>query len=337
MECRLLLRRFLCPTAKLQPHATRLSYKHVFIHHQRCSKSCKKLINPAILGKDTCTNCLHQASTVQHDAKRRLIGLSLMAASAFMFSVMSLNVHVRIVCVGSQCAGRLICCVSFQILGRSLGAMQIGIYRFLVQGVICSCVMWYKGVSWRPATRKIGWLLFLRGFLGTAAMLGYFYALTHMIMSDATVIVFTNPIFTSIFGAVVRCCPSSRCFRFPTLDGPQHGCAAHQILKEGWTWIDFLATCVCFTGVIFVAQPSAIFGGGPTSSSPSTSVVPVLVALSSAVVSSSGFVVIRVLGGLVDANVVVFWYGLVGVAMSVLAALAMETFVWPLPSTEIGS
>jgi drug/metabolite transporter (DMT)-like permease len=92
----------------------------------------------------------------------------------------------------------------FQVLGRHLGAMQIGVFRFLVQGVICSCVMRYKGISWKPATTKIGWLLFLRGFLGSAAMLGYFYALTRMVLSDATVIVFTNPIFTSIFGAVVR-------------------------------------------------------------------------------------------------------------------------------------
>jgi hypothetical protein len=35
-----------------------------------------------------------QVSKAQSDAKRRLIGLSLMAASAFMFSVMSLSVHV---------------------------------------------------------------------------------------------------------------------------------------------------------------------------------------------------------------------------------------------------
>jgi hypothetical protein len=109
------------------------------------------------------------------------------------------------------------------------------------------------------------------------------------------------------------------------------------VLKEGWTWIDFLATCVCFAGVVCVAQPAAIFGhsDGPVAATGST-VVPAVVALASAIVSSSGFVVIRVLGGLVDANVVVFWYGLVGVLMSMLATVAMETFVWSLTASQYG-
>jgi hypothetical protein len=54
--------------------------------HSFVSKNPKSCGTPLLL--------FVQVSKSQSDAKRRLIGLSLMAASAFMFSVMSLSVHV---------------------------------------------------------------------------------------------------------------------------------------------------------------------------------------------------------------------------------------------------
>lgn len=85
-----------------------------------------------------------------------------------------------------------------------MGPMEIGMFRFAVQGVICCGVM-IKGKIpvWPPGTR-VRVLLLARSFVGTCGMLCYFYALANMSLSDATIIVFTNPIITTILGAVVR-------------------------------------------------------------------------------------------------------------------------------------
>jgi drug/metabolite transporter (DMT)-like permease len=98
--------------------------------------------------------------------------------------------------------------VSAQMLGDPkwgvLGPMQIGAFRFFLQAFFCTCIIVKSRVPWRPNSRKVAALLVIRGVFGTAGMLCFFYALTHMTISNATVLVFTNPIFTTVLGAVVR-------------------------------------------------------------------------------------------------------------------------------------
>ena len=91
--------------------------------------------------------------------------------------------------------------------------MQIGFYRFLFQTIFCCVVMAFNRAPrhvWLPQGNKVRFVILLRGLFGTSGMLCFFYALTHMTISDATVLVFTNPVITSILGAVVRACFTSK-------------------------------------------------------------------------------------------------------------------------------
>ncbi len=79
-----------------------------------------------------------------------------------------------------------------QVLGDRFGPMQLGLYRFLMQSVFSSVVMWRGRLLFCPPAPRTRALLFARGFLGTGGMLCYFFALTHMSLADATVLVFTS-------------------------------------------------------------------------------------------------------------------------------------------------
>ena len=59
-------------------------------------------------------------------------------------------------------------------------------------------------------------LLLLRGFLGTTSLMSQFYALRHMPLADASVIIFSVPVFVAIFARIfLKVCffPLSYCRR----------------------------------------------------------------------------------------------------------------------------
>ncbi|MEQ2175932.1 hypothetical protein GOODEAATRI_022772, partial [Goodea atripinnis] len=83
-----------------------------------------------------------------------------------------------------------------------------------------------------PRDKRI--YLVLRGFLGSNAMILLYYAVQQMPLADATVIMFSNPVFTSILAWI--------------------------FLKEKCTIWDCLFTVFTFTGVILIARPPFLFG-----------------------------------------------------------------------------
>jgi drug/metabolite transporter (DMT)-like permease len=154
----------------------------------------------------------------------------------------------------------------------------------------------------------VRWLLLSRALFGSTGMLAYFFTLSKMRLADATVVVFTNPIFTAV--------------------------GARLLLKEAWTPFDSGAAVLCFIGVVFVAQPSFLFpntGSGdtsPSASSASLRLVCVIVGVVGAILSSLSYLSIRAIGKRSDPNVVVFWFAVGGIVISTVPALAMgQTFV----------
>lgn len=61
-----------------------------------------------------------------------------------------------------------------------------------------------------------------------------FWAFTHLPLADASTIIFTNPVVTAIL--------------------------ARLILKESFTRLEGLSACLCLFGVVFISQPTFIFG-----------------------------------------------------------------------------
>lgn len=188
-----------------------------------------------------------------------------MAGAAFFFSLMSLLVKSA---------------------GRRLPAQEM----VLARAVIGTALSWYwlraRGVS--PWGNRKG-LLLARGVLGFGALSAFFFALTRLPLADATVIQYTNPVFTAVLAAV--------------------------FLSERIARRDVGLVLLSLAGVVLMTRPGFLFGGLEQRLDP----VAVGIALAGAVLSGGAYVTVRELGRTEDPVVIVFWFALVATAGSVPA------------------
>ncbi|TNF37610.1 MAG: DMT family transporter [Deltaproteobacteria bacterium] len=142
-------------------------------------------------------------------------------------------------------------------------------------------------------------LLLVRGLLGFAALSFYFYAISELPLADATVLQYTNPVWTAFLAGL--------------------------LLRERVTPRVVGASVVALVGVALVARPAFLFGadGG------SLPLVPVLAGLAGALSSAGAYVAVRSLRTTDHALVVVLYFPLVATPASVPAMI--PDAVWPLP------
>lgn len=125
-----------------------------------------------------------------------------------------------------------------------------------------------------------GWLL-MRGLVGFVALSCVFYALTRLPLADATVIQYTNPVFTAVLAAL--------------------------FLGEGMGRGEVAGTVVSLAGVALIARPTFLFGAAPGA----LDLLAVGVALAGAVLSGVAYVIIRKLRTTEHPLVIVFYFPLV--------------------------
>jgi len=195
------------------------------------------------------------------------------AAAAFFFSVMTLLVKVA---------------------GASLPTMQIVLVRSAFVAVLAGGTAFARGRDLRGNERG---LLLVRGIVGFGALSSSYYGLVHLPLAEATVIHYTNPVFTTLIAAV--------------------------LLSERVRSRDLLPTVAGLAGVVLVARPGVLFGEASSSLPP----VPVLAALSGAVLSAAAYVTVRRLRREAT-TVVVFWFA----AVSFLGSLPFVAPIWVPPS-----
>lgn len=110
--------------------------------------------------------------------------------------------------------------------------MALAAYRYV--GVLLPAIpiLLYTNEPLFPKGKRV--VLLLRSFTGTAALMMSFYAFRHMALADASVIVFSMPVFTAIF--------------------------ARLFLKETcglWNVVSVLLTLI---GVVMITRPPLVFG-----------------------------------------------------------------------------
>ncbi len=195
-----------------------------------------------------------------------------MLASAFFFSLMSMLV---------------------KLAGRGLPSQEIVLARALVSLVLSYALVKRAGVS--PWGRRRG-ILVLRGLLGFAALSCFYYALTTLPIAEATVLHYTNPLWTALLAAV--------------------------FLRERLTRWVLGPILVSFLGVILVTRPAVLFGASTTLLDPlGTGAV-----LVGAVLSAGAYVAVREASRTEHPLVIVFYFPLI----TVPATLPFITnFVWP--------
>jgi drug/metabolite transporter (DMT)-like permease len=189
-------------------------------------------------------------------------GIRYMAAAAFFFSVMSLLVKAT---------------------GQRLPVQEVVLARSSVGAAICWYSLRRRGI---PLWGEQKGLLLTRGILGYAALSCFFYALVHLPLAEATVIQYTNPVFTALLAAA--------------------------FLSEHIRPRDIVLALVSLSGVALMARPAFLFGGLEERLDP----VAVGVAVLGAVLSAAAYVTVRRLSRTEDPVVIVFYFALIATAGS---------------------
>lgn len=143
------------------------------------------------------------------------------------------------------------------------------------------------------------WLLGLRGLVGFAALLCTFHAIALLPLADASVILLTQPIWTAV--------------------------AATFFLREHAGAKVWLGSALALGGVLLVAKPQALFGGGAEH----LDVLGVVLALVAALLSAGAYVAVRALRRSDHPVIVVLWFALVATPAS--APLVIAEPVVPAP------
>lgn len=118
------------------------------------------------------------AATPEPGGTPRLTGLQCMALSALFFSLMSLSVKVA---------------------GRRIPTMELVFARAVVVSALAGLDLWRRRV---PVRGRGAGMLLLRGIVGFSALACFYYSVVHLPLAEATVIHFTNPVFTALIAAL---------------------------------------------------------------------------------------------------------------------------------------
>lgn len=186
------------------------------------------------------------------------IGLRYVAGAAFFFSVMALLVRM---------AGQ-----------AGMPTMTVVFARSVVVLLLAAVFLRRAGLSPFGVDRK---LLFLRGVVGFISLSCFYYALIHLPLADATVLQYTNPVWTTLLAALLLSEPIGR--------------------------REVALSLASLGGVVLMARPTMIFGG----TAPALPPIPVMVGVVGAFFSALSYISVRKLGRSDAPLVVVFWFALI--------------------------
>jgi drug/metabolite transporter (DMT)-like permease len=203
-----------------------------------------------------------------------------MALGAFWFAVMSVLVKLS---------------------GQRLPSMEVVFVRAVFTLGLSVWLVRRAGV--RPALGRRHRPLLLRGLFGSVALSCFYYSLVHLPLAEATVVQFTNPVFTALLAA--------------------------WLLGERFHWAEAACAAASLAGVVLVAQPAALFGRGPAIPTGAAAV-----ALLGALCSAVAYVMVRRVGTSESPLVVVLYLPLVTVPLSLPFAVAQWS--WPTPAEWLG-
>ncbi len=143
-----------------------------------------------------------------------------------------------------------------------------------------------------PALGNRRGTLFLRGLLGFAGLSCFYYAVVHLPLAEATVLQYMNPLWAALFAALV--------------------------LAERMARREVLLVLTAMAGVVMIARPGFLFGGGASALDP----LAVAAGLLGAALSGAAYVTVRRLARTEHPLVIVFYFPLVTVPAALPGALS---------------
>lgn len=200
--------------------------------------------------------------------------------------------------------------VFFSIIALLVKTIQ-GVHAIEISAIRCffqmlftmPLLIYHKTGFLGPRDKRI--YLVLRGFIGSNAMILLFYAVQQMPLADATVIMFSNPVFTSLLAWI--------------------------FLKERCTIWDCVFTVFTLTGVVLIARPPFIFGENPRGieGNYTNHIKGTIAAFAGAVGAAFTFVVLRKIGKSVHYYLSVWYYAVIGFIECIITVSVLGE--WKLP------
>ena len=203
-------------------------------------------------------------------------------------------------------AGFFMACSSlFVRLGTSLPYYEFLIARSVGILALCPPLLIYNNESVTPTFSKDFCYGITRAILGCSAMAAYYFSFGYIPLVDATTILFTNPVWTTIL--------------------------AYVILHEDWGRFDFAALVFTLAGTILITRPTFLFSRsetvGYTSSLSLTAFATVLV-FGASFMESLSYICVRKLEK-PRVFVVVFYYGVIGLFIGIGVGICENGLKYP--------
>lgn len=218
-----------------------------------------------------------EANTTPHHSLR---GILLITAGSFCFSCMFLFV---------------------KLMQGTANSFTLVFYRAWVEIPIALYLIWREGeIPLGRDTDIRPWLL-VRGGIGAAAVLCFFYAIQNLPLPDAVTLQFTTPPFAAAF-AVLFC-------------------------GEAWLRLDMIGAVVCLLGVMLIAHPSWLFGNDNDSmalADNNTDLLAITVALLGAALAGLAYMSVRKIGHRASANVMVLYYGAFSIPLVLIGSRSLQ-------------
>lgn len=173
-----------------------------------------------------------------------------------------------------------------KLAGQRLSSLEIVFVRSVIT-LVLSWALLYRAKT--PIWGQNRLFLTLRGIFGFIALSSFFYSVTQLPLAEATVIQFTNPVFTALFAAFFL--------------GEK---------ATGKLWISIL---LAFGGVLAITRPAMLFGEAGAGHIPP---MVVAIGLGGAMATGMAYVLVRKLAATENEMVIVFYFPLVAVPGSFL-------------------
>lgn len=185
------------------------------------------------------------------------------------------------------------------VASRGIPLLEIVAARSLVSLFISYVDVRRKGLSPWGTHHK---LLAARGLVGAMALVCVYYAVMTLPLAEATLLQYMHPVFTALLALIV--------------------------LKERIALSTILCILLCLCGLMIMVEPGILASEAPT--------LPwfnVSVALAGAFGSAIAYVLVRHLSQLEDASVIIFYFPLIALPLSVV--LLGDQFVMPDPEALV--
>ncbi|KAK7873131.1 hypothetical protein R5R35_006357 [Gryllus longicercus] len=190
--------------------------------------------------------------------------------------------------------------------------MELAACRFV--GVLLPAVPIVLWRNERPFPRGRRAMLLLRSFVGTTGLMLSFYAFRHMPLADASVVVFSVPVFVAIF--------------------------ARLFLKEPCGLFNVLSVCLTLVGVVLITRPPLLFGravpalaeqlpsNGAGGAGASSDLWGAVAAFAATLFGANAYVLLRALKGL-HFSVIMSNFGCFALAQTLLVTWALGALCVP--------